>query len=262
MVEPVSRLTKLADNSFEGSKDQSTTSSEIDRPAAVKIDSLEFCFKRSDFYLKIEQFKIESGETVFVSGPSGCGKSTLLSLIAGILKPFKGEIVIDGQSLSPLSSGARDRLRGDKIGFIFQQFNLTPYLSVLDNALLSCRFSALRRKAARLAYGSERAAAEAILTRLGLDKGLFHRQASKLSVGQRQRVAAARALMGRPPLLIADEPTSALDADNRHSFLETLVRECSQAGAGLLFVSHDKSLAGLFHRTLTFESLNLWRPKS
>jgi putative ABC transport system ATP-binding protein len=172
--------------------------------------------------------------------------------LAGVLLPRTGDLRILGQSLPQLSGAARDRFRADHIGLIFQQFNLIPYLSVLDNVLLPCRFSARRRERA----GAPKAAAERLLAHLDLDAALWHRAATALSVGQQQRVAAARALIGAPELLIADEPTSALDAERQTAFLDLLTRECAATGAALVFVSHDHRLAGRFSRTLALDEIN------
>jgi putative ABC transport system ATP-binding protein len=222
----------------------------------VEVRELSFAWPKGPFRLNISSFKVKAGERVFISGPSGCGKSTFLSLIGGILKPDRGEVEIDGQSLSSLSGPGRDRLRGDKLGFIFQQFNLIPYLDIMGNVLLPCRFSRTKTMACISAFGSTVKAARTLIERLGLGDDLLDRPVSQLSVGQQQRVAAARALMGRPPLLIADEPTSALDADLRLSFLRLLAQECQEAGSALLFVSHDRSLAGELDRAVTFDDLN------
>ncbi|MDR0356562.1 MAG: ABC transporter ATP-binding protein [Deltaproteobacteria bacterium] len=219
------------------------------------MNGLLFRWPKGDFSLAIDSFRLSRGERVFISGPSGCGKSTLLSLVAGILKPQVGDVLLDGRSLASLSGPARDRLRGDKIGFIFQQFNLVPYLGVLDNVLLPCRFSAWRAQRAAEAFGSPAEAAKELVFRLGLGRDVLNREVARLSVGQQQRVAAARALMGRPPLLVADEPTSALDADLRLSFLRLLIGECREAGSALLFVSHDRALADEFDRSVSFGDL-------
>jgi putative ABC transport system ATP-binding protein len=224
--------------------------------AAVEIRDLSFAWAKGSFRLEIKDFKVQRGERVFISGPSGCGKSTFLSLIAGILKPSKGEILIDGQNISALSGPKRDKFRGDNLGFIFQQFNLVPYLNILENILLPCRFSQLRNKAATEAYGTTDRAARALVARLELGEDLLDRPVSRLSVGQQQRVAAARALMGRPALLVADEPTSALDTDLRISFLRLLAQECLAAGSALLFVSHDQALAEELDRAVDFKDLN------
>jgi putative ABC transport system ATP-binding protein len=193
------------------------------------------------------------GERLFISGPSGCGKSTLLSLVAGIVPPSAGEILVGGRSLAKLSGPARDRLRGDDIGYIFQQFNLVPYLSAAENVLLPCGFSKIRRKRALAHSASPAEAAGTLLERLGIPPELHSRGAARLSVGQQQRVAAARALIGSPPLLIADEPTSALDEETGIAFLRLLLKECALAGSSLMFVSHDGKLASEFERRFSLK---------
>ena len=205
--------------------------------------------------IDIEAFRITAGESVFLHGPSGCGKSTLLSLLAGVLVADEGRVTLLGHDWSQFSGAARDRCRVAHVGYIFQQFNLLPYLNVLDNVLLPCRFS--QRRASQAARsGSPREEAEHLLEQMGLDRNLWKRQAMQLSVGQQQRVAAARALIGRPGLVIADEPTSALDHDARASFLDLLLAECRAAGTTLLFVSHDPTLARAFDRSVALGELN------
>jgi putative ABC transport system ATP-binding protein len=148
--------------------------------------------------LAVDDLQLARGERVFVRGPSGSGKTTLLSLLAGVLVATQGEAGLLGRDWRSLAPAARDRLRADHIGYVFQQFNLLPYLSVLDNVLLPCRFSAVRRRRAGGAAGAVRSAAADLLGRMGLDPSLAQRPAAMLSVGQQQRVAAARALIGSP----------------------------------------------------------------
>lgn len=202
--------------------------------------------------LDLPVFELAAGEQVFLHGPSGSGKSTLLNLLAGVLVPQRGALRVLDTELPELAGAARDRFRADHVGLIFQQFNLIPYLSVLDNVMLPCRFSARRRARA----GDPRQAASRLLTQLDLDPALWSRPATTLSVGQQQRVAAARALIGSPELVIADEPTSALDAARQAAFLDLLGQECTASHATLLFVSHDARLASHFDRTLTLADLN------
>lgn len=202
--------------------------------------------------LDIAAFELAQNEQVFLYGPSGSGKSTLLNLLAGVLVPHAGELVVLGAALPRLAGGARDRFRADHLGLIFQQFNLIPYLSVLDNVLLPCRFSARRRERA----GDPKQTTARLLAHLDLDPALWTRRADALSVGQQQRVAAARALIGAPELIVADEPTSALDADRQDAFLDLLTRECAASGAALVFVSHDRRLAARFPRTLALPDIN------
>jgi putative ABC transport system ATP-binding protein len=203
--------------------------------------------------LRIARLHIAAGRTVFLHGPSGCGKSTLLGLLAGVLLAKQGSVSLLGQSWAAIPSGARDKRRADHVGVVFQQFNLLPYLTVLDNVLLPCRFSALR--ASRCA-GGPAAAAQALLQRVALPAPLWQRRADALSVGQQQRVAAARALIGAPELVIADEPTSALDAALRDDFMALLMDACAAAGSTLIFVSHDERLAARFDQRLSLPTLN------
>lgn len=207
--------------------------------------------------LTIPAFRMEAAERMFLAGPSGAGKSTLLALIAGIAVPQAGDVQVLGHSLPKLGAAARDRFRADHLGIIFQMFNLLPYLPVLENVMLPCRFSPARRQQAVTRDGSQEAQARRLLGALGLQADtLLRRPVTELSVGQQQRVAAARALMGAPDLVIADEPTSALDADRRLEFVELLTQECDASGAALLFVSHDLSLAGRFQRQLNLAEIN------
>lgn len=220
----------------------------------IDIQGLRFAWKGGPTVLDIDAFRVEPGERVFLRGPSGSGKSTLLGLIAGVLQPQAGSIKVLGHEMGGLSAARRDRLRADRIGVIFQMFNLVPYLSVTGNVLLPLRFSQTRRQ---IAGPDAQAEAKRLLARLGLeDANLLDRRVSDLSVGQQQRVAAARALIGSPSLIIADEPTSALDADARDRFINLLSEEVQRSGATLLFVSHDASLAGLFSRSADLAEIN------
>lgn len=212
--------------------------------------------------LAIDRLAVPGGGTLFLYGPSGGGKSTLLGLLAGVLLPRQGHVSVMGTRWSSLSGSRRDAFRADHVGYIFQQFNLLPYLSVLDNVLLPCRFSALRRQRAGSDAGSARRSAGQLLSEVGLDEALWHRPAVRLSVGQQQRVAAARALIGRPELVIADEPTSALDAGLRDSFMELLLRECRANDSTLVFVSHDERLAAQFDQRLALADINHGLPEA
>ena len=223
-------------------------------PFAIDLKALEFAWPGSDTLLSIPSLKIASGERVFLKGASGSGKSTLLGLIGGVLQPSQGSVTVLGQSMQELSGARRDAFRAAHIGFIFQMFNLLPYLSMVDNVILAARFSKARAERAGSDLAGE---AKRLLVALGLDDPrLYVRPVTSLSMGQQQRVAAARALLGRPDLVIADEPTSALDEQTRLDFLGLLKRECSDAGATLLFVSHDTSLSTAFDRSLDMRELN------
>lgn len=206
--------------------------------------------------LDVPELVVPRGEHLFLAGPSGSGKSSLLALIAGVAVPEAGAVRVLGRALAELGGAQRDRFRADHFGVIFQLFNLLPYLSVLENVTLACRFSPRRRERAARAGGAA-AEAQRLLRELELgDEALHARRATALSVGQQQRVAAARALIGAPEIVIADEPTSALDTGLRETFVELLMRECSAAGATLIFVSHDRSLAARFPRRAELPELN------
>ncbi len=223
---------------------------------AIDIRDLRYRYpKAAGDCLDIESFQVEAGERVFLYGPSGCGKSTLLGLIGGVLQAQQGKLELLGNDLVHLRPVVRDRLRADYIGFIFQQFNLIPYLSVTDNVLLPCRFSARRRQQAVIGGYSLQEQTHRLLSHLEIND-IEHVPVIQLSVGQQQRVAAARALIGKPQIVIADEPTSALDADRQAAFLDLLVRECDDAHATLIFVSHDRRLARHFHREVALTSIN------
>ena len=155
--------------------------------------------------------------------------------------------------MSALSSGARDRFRAEHLGYVFQMFNLIPYLSVRENITLPCKLSRARR--ARLRGADPAREAEQLAQRLGIG-GLLEQPVTALSVGQQQRVAVARALIGAPELVVCDEPTSALDADRRDRFLELLFARCEEAGSALVFVSHDLGLASRFARTVELRDVN------
>ena len=218
----------------------------------VELSGVRFRWPRAgEDALLVGRFTLARGERVFVRGPSGSGKSTLLSLVAGILVAREGAVRFMGRDWSSMSGARRDGYRADHIGYVFQQFNLLPYLSVMDNALLGCRFSALRAQRA----GDAKREGERLLERAGLAPPLWSRKATELSVGQQQRVAAVRALLGRPELVIADEPTSALDEDLRDNFMKVLAEDCAEAGSALIFVSHDPRLASGFDRAVDIAEL-------
>ncbi|OWY31305.1 ABC transporter ATP-binding protein [Herbaspirillum robiniae] len=225
--------------------------------SAISLRDLSFTWPGQPHpALALDELRVAPREHVFVSGPSGSGKSTLLATIGGIVAPQSGSVAVLGQALQDLPAARRDRFRVDHIGFIFQQFNLLPYLSITDNVLLPCQFSALRRERALQQGGSLQQAAQSLLAALDLAPSLWTRPVTQLSIGQQQRVAAARALIGRPEIIVADEPTSALDSNRQQAFLDLLQRECDHGGAALVFVSHDLRLAERFHRRIALEQIN------
>lgn len=228
------------------------------RALVVEAHDLSFRWRpRDPDVLAIDALEVRAGERVFIEGPSGSGKTTLLNLLAGVLKPSAGRLLVLGQDLSGLPVRRRDSFRSDHIGFVFQSFNLMPYLSLIENVLLACRFSPRRRERIAASGRTPEEEARRLLGHLGLDAhDLAGRGVNQLSTGQQQRVAVARALIGQPELIICDEPTSALDADAREAFLTLLRAETEAAGASLIFVSHDRALAPGFDRTIALQAIN------
>ncbi|HSJ10249.1 MAG TPA: ABC transporter ATP-binding protein [Longimicrobiales bacterium] len=227
---------------------------QVPRTPAVLLEDTQFAYVRGRTVLHVPSLAVERGERLFIYGPSGSGKTTLLGLMAGVLRADSGSVRVLDNELAALSNRRRDALRAAHIGYIFQMFNLIPYLSVQENITLPCRLSAERRQ--RLGGVGADSAARTLAAALGIDD-LMRERVTQLSVGQQQRVAAARALIGSPELVIADEPTSALDSDRREGFLELLFERCTAAGATLVFVSHDRQLQHLFDRAVSLADLNV-----
>ena len=218
----------------------------------ISLEDVQFGYG-TRLVLDIPRLWVEQGSSVLLRGISGGGKSTLLGLLAGVLLPGKGRVEVAGHALQDVGAAARDRFRADQLGVIFQQFNLLPFLTVRDNIALGLRFSRLR--SARIS-GPLDAEIARLLQALQLNPELMQRRAGTLSVGQQQRVAAARALIGRPTLLLADEPTSALDREAATAFLQLMSAQCQAAGTTVLVVSHDDSLQPLFDRTISLSEIN------
>jgi putative ABC transport system ATP-binding protein len=220
---------------------------------AIQLRDVVFGYDRRAPVLHVNELRVESGKRVFLYGPSGSGKTTLLGLITGILQPQQGSCQVLGKELTKMSMSARDQHRGAHMGYIFQSFNLIPYLSVRQNVVLPCQVHSERRRnivAATVADEADR-----LLIRLGLSTHL-DRNVKKLSTGQQQRVAIARAVIGRPRLVIADEPTSSLDTDRRQAFLDLLFEVCDESQATLVFVSHDRSLMPRFDQQLALSEVS------
>ena len=227
----------------------------------IEIENLRFGWPGATApLLACESFSLERGEHLFIRGPSGSGKSTLLGLLTGILIPQSGFVRLMEQSTTELNPHNRDKLRADYIGYIFQQFNLVPYLDLVENVVLPCRFSHRRTNNAAGSHGSVDTAAEHLLRQLFSDQELDRKApVAKLSVGQQQRVAAARALIGNPDIVIADEPTSSLDFEARERFIELLFEQVENTEATLVFVSHDPTLGKRFHREVEIDA---FRPET
>jgi len=224
---------------------------------AIHLQGLKYSYPGHAPILAIDDFKVERKSKIFLHGPSGSGKTTLLSLLTALTVPNEGTVEVLGQNLSRLNGSGRDRFRGSHVGYIFQMFNLIPYLSVQDNITLPCFMNAERAK--RLQGKSPTEEAHRIAEGLGI-RELMTRSVSNLSVGQQQRVAAARALIGSPEIIIADEPTSALDVDHRERFLKLLFDQVHAAGSTLLFVSHDHTLKAQFDQVVSLASINRASP--
>lgn len=224
----------------------------------IEIADLRFAWPGSAReVLHIPALTVVPGQRVFIHGPSGCGKSTLLGLMAGVLLPSSGRVCLLGTDWAALSARRRDAQRAEHVGLVFQQFNLLPYLDAIDNVCLPCTLSRPRRQRALASGGSLREGAEALLRQMKLPPDTWFRPAATLSVGQQQRVAAARALMGQPDVVIADEPTSALDDEHRETFMDLLLQACANGPPRtLVFVSHDQRLASRFDTALSLPALN------
>jgi len=218
---------------------------------ALGVDRVDFRWPGPHgFAIAIDRLTIARGERLLLLGPSGSGKSTFLNLVCGIAVPRAGVIDVLGKNLAAMGTTDRDRFRAEHYGVIFQMFNLLPYASALDNVVLPLSFAPERRKRV-VRKRPVREEAARLLAALGIQGSLaIEGMAARLSVGQQQRVAAARALIGAPELVIADEPTSALDKRTQEGFLDLLFGQIEEAGATLIMVSHDDRLAPRFDRAL------------
>lgn len=218
----------------------------------IDLKDVKFAYNIGNPILDIDSIEISKGERVFLHGPSGSGKSTLLNLFSGVLSPQEGSVKILNNEIKELSQSKRDQFRGDHIGFIFQRFNLINYLSIAENISLPCRTSKIRRQNLSSSMDAE---ITRLVDQLNL-KPYVDKTVSKLSVGQQQRVAVARALIGNPEIIIADEPTSSLDDDVTDKFIELLLQECNEKQTTVIFVSHDKRLAKHFDREIELKTVN------
>ncbi|REK30783.1 MAG: ABC transporter ATP-binding protein [Planctomycetota bacterium] len=196
--------------------------------------------------LNIPRFEVARGEQVVLTGRSGGGKTTLLHIIAGIALPDRGKVELEGVDITQLPEAARDRFRAEKMGYVFQTFNLLPAFSALENVLLGMTFGG---------RSADRGRAEQLLERVGLTGRLTHRPAA-LSVGEQQRVAVARALANHPALLLADEPTANIDAGRQQQVVELIRETCREENVALLMVTHTAEVAGQFERVEALETLN------
>jgi len=218
----------------------------------VKIESLRFQWsKNNNFKIFVPKLEVGRGKKVLFLGESGSGKTTLLSLICGFLEPLSGSISINDKIISDLTSTNKDTYRSDNIGIIFQQFNLLPYANVIDNIILPLYFSKQRSKKVENKIN----AAMNLCDQLRLPESILNQKASNLSVGQQQRVAVARALIGSPSIIVADEPTSSLDTEAQELFLDLMFDQISKNSSTLLMVSHDKSLTNYFDQVIDINEI-------
>ena len=233
-----------------------TAKSPAELPNVIRMSGVRFTWPGRDaFSLAVDAFSLPAAKRILLIGPSGSGKSTFLSLICGIVAPQTGAIDILGTDITKLPASARDGFRAEHFGIIFQIFNLLPYGTVIDNVLLPLSFAPRRRERATV-NGTAEAEAVRLLRRLGLEPHLTRGpSAASLSVGQQQRVAAARALIGSPEVIVADEPTSALDRNRQTAFLDLLFTEVEDRRATLIMVSHDETLAGRFDEVMHLDAI-------
>lgn len=219
---------------------------------AIQIDNLTFHYpQHRTATLEIPSWQVKLGEHLFLHGPSGSGKSTLLNLISGVLPHSSDAINVLDTRIGALSSRQRDRFRAEHLGYVFQRFNLIPYLSAIDNVRLACAFNPRQNNQSPLEEQIQQ-----LLSALGIEQPHWHQASSQLSVGQQQRVAIARAMIHRPQLLIVDEPTSSLDHHHRDAFMTLLLDQVNANDMTLLFVSHDQSLVPFFSRNQSLEEIN------
>lgn len=218
----------------------------------IKLANVQYHYPNQEdkVILNISSWSVSQGEQVFIHGPSGSGKSTLLNLLSGLIPASRGEINILGQKIEKMTSRQRDRFRANNIGYVFQQFNLIPYLNALDNVRLVSEFAESKKTSTILNRIKK------LLTTLNITSEDWATPIRHLSVGQQQRVAIARALINKPPLLIADEPTSSLDQSNRDIFMSLLMSMVENSNTTLLFVSHDMSLSKYFKRVESLSDIN------
>ncbi len=219
----------------------------------IHIDSCSFKYPHATKNtINIKSLSIKEGEHIFLRGKSGSGKSTFLNLLTGVVEPQHGSIKILGTDITTLSASEKDRFRGDNFGVIFQQLNLLPYLSVEENISLACGFS--QKKSFNIKDIKKEVCF--YLESLQIPHAMKTKKAMSLSVGEQQRVAVARALIGKPKIIIADEPTSALDSGVKDEFMKLLFEQVNSQGSTLVFVSHDKELSRYFESVYDFDEIN------
>ena len=210
----------------------------------ISIKNLKYKIGQNiNFSLNIKNFKLNKSDSILIYGESGLGKSTFLNLLSGTISPQKGNIDILGTNISNTSSSIKDKIRGDHFGIVFQTFNLLPYISVKNNILLGKAYSSIKQSK------SNNDEIKELMDKLSLNyEDLINRKAYELSIGQQQRVAVARALIGKPEIILADEPTSALDKSNQKEFINLLFKSIDENEQGLIMVSHEHKLSNKFKK--------------
>ncbi len=210
----------------------------------ISIKNLKYKIGQNiNFSLNIKNFKLNKSDSILIYGESGLGKSTFLNLLSGTISPQKGNIDILGTNISNTSSSIKDKIRGDHFGIVFQTFNLLPYVSVKNNILLGKAYSSIKQSK------SNNDEIKELMDKLSLNyEDLINRKAYELSIGQQQRVAVARALIGKPEIILADEPTSALDKSNQKEFINLLFKSIDENEQGLIMVSHEHKLSNKFKK--------------
>jgi len=196
--------------------------------------------------LDIPEFDLAAGEETVIVGRSGCGKTTLLHTIAGISRPDSGQVRVDDWEITLFDEAERDQFRAERIGYVFQTFNLLPGFTALENVLLAMRFTRRRPDKARARH---------LLERVGLAHRMNHKPAM-MSVGEQQRVAVARALANKPKLLLADEPTANVDSGNQQQVLDLIRQTCGEEDVAMVLVTHSPEVADQFERVDRLEEIN------
>lgn len=218
----------------------------MDSPA-LEISDLRFAYQADDRPLiSMPSLALDAGQQLLITGPSGCGKSTLLHLIAGLMDPTSGTVLIGGSNIHASKGGSRDRLRGSNIGMIFQSFNLLHGFTALENVMAALLFSSVPRQ-------QHRSRSLELLHHLGIER--VDAVPDRLSIGQQQRVAVARALVAQPKLVLADEPTASLDPEAAQNAIALIRETCAAHNAALLCVSHDPQIVSHFDTTRSLQEL-------
>ena len=215
----------------------------------ININNLNFLYPKSNFELAIEKLEIKNSEKVVFTGPSGCGKTTLLNLCSGILLPQSGDVILDDFNFTQKRDSERRDFRINKLGFVFQTFELIDYLNVIDNITLPFRISKSLKLTEKIV---ERA--KFLANQVGIETNLSI-SINNLSQGEKQRVAICRAMINEPDFIFADEPTGNLDLKNKNKVIDILLEQVSKSNATLIMVTHDKSLIDNFDREIDFNTL-------